>query len=218
MRKTNYNENMYGDIEHEQMESLISALHNNKVLLIEKDLLNTANTKLSAADFPLKFHPMELVFHRGRVCIAGMDAGMKFMSFTVDKNFIFTKTKNIFNRKKFEKTYTEFFKKMYGISSPINEKLYHIKIEFTESYGDSFKSFFWHESLQWKKLANGHYMLHLHCSIGRELIGFLAIGLSKVKVHSPAILKNLILKKFQECIDLYQDDKVLNEDESNRGL
>ena len=67
LRNTFYNENMYGPPEHTQMEDLIWALHNNKAITIDREIINTANIKISEKDFPLKMLPMELIFHRGRV-------------------------------------------------------------------------------------------------------------------------------------------------------
>jgi hypothetical protein len=136
----------------------------------------------------------------------------------LEKSLQFSVTAEKFNRKKYEVAYHVYMKKLYGISAPINDKIYKIKIEFTESYGNSFKNFFWHESQRWEQLANGNYMLHFHCSIGRELIGFLALGLSKVKVHSPVILKNILIKKLQESIDVYKTNAPLDEEIANKGL
>lgn len=107
--------------------------------------------------------------------------------------------------------YKNHFASLYGISNSINDKVYNIKIEFTSCYGDSYKSFYWHHSQRWEKLKNGNYMLHLQCSIGRELIGFIAIGLDKVKVHQPKILKDLVLEKFYATVSIYSKNLEIDE-------
>lgn len=49
MRRTNYMENMYGEIEHREIEDLIWALQNKRTIIIENDTLNTANLHLPNA-------------------------------------------------------------------------------------------------------------------------------------------------------------------------
>lgn len=54
-------------------------------------------------------------------------------------------------------------------------------------------------------------MFEVHCLINRELIGWLANGLDKLKVHQPQILQELLPKKFQQTIDFYQQNLTPNE-------
>ncbi len=203
LRKTNYNENMYGQAEHAQLEDLIWALQNNKAIIIENEILNTADIKISQKDFPLLMFPMELVFHRGRVHIAGVTKEKQFLIFAIDKLFHFTLTNETYNRKNFLIDYKVHFNNLFGISDAVNKKIFKIKIEFEENYGESYKNFYWHKTQQWKKLPNGNFMLHLHCSLGRELLGFLANGLNLVKVHQPKSLKDMLIKKLQETLAVY---------------
>ncbi len=203
LRKTNYNENMYGQAEHAQLEDLIWTLHNNKAIIIMDEILNTADLKITKSDFPLIMYPMELVFHRGRVHVAGFTKTKQFLIFSIDKQLHFSLTNESFNRKKYVVEYKEHFEKLYGISDPVNEKVYNIKLEFDENYGESYKSFYWHHTQRWEKLSNGNYLLHMQSTIGRELIGFVAIGLDLVKVRQPKILKDLVIKKLQDTLAVY---------------
>lgn len=204
LRKTNYNENMYGQVEHKKMEDLIWALHNNKAIIIEHDILNTADLKITTDDFPLKIFPMELVFHRGRVHISGITKAKQFLIFAIDIQLQFALTNESYNRKKYFSSYQDQFKVLYGISAAFNNKVYNIKLEFDENYGDSFKSFYWHPSQRWEKLPSGNYMLHLKCSISRELLGFIVSGLDLVQVHQPKYLKDLIIKKLRDNLAVYK--------------
>lgn len=218
LRRTNYNENMYGEIEHRQIEDLIWALHNKRVIVIEEEILNCANIHLPDNPFPLSMYPLELVFHRGRVHIAGLSvANSQFLLFAIDKGFRFSLTNQSFSRKTFLPAYNKAFDRIFGISDPPSKKAYYIQIEFTKGYGESWMSHFWHHSQQWKPLKNGNYMLHLHCSIGRELIGFLAYGLDKVKVHQPKVLKDLLFKKLKASVAVYEKEVTIREEDSNEG-
>ena len=217
LQKSNYNENMYGLIEHQQMEDLIWALHNSKKIIVEKDFINTSNINVAENDFPITIAPIELIFTRGRVCIGGISNDGKVFFFTIDKQLQFKLTNEKFSRKKLYPSYKKYCDTLYSYSTPIGNKVHNIKIEFTDSYGESMRSFFWHNSAIWTLLKNGNYVLSLKCTISRDLVGFVAIGLNKVKVHQPQVLKNLVLKKLQDTISLYLDDLEVDEKVGNEG-
>jgi hypothetical protein len=218
MRKTNYYENMYGSQEHEEIEELIWALHNKRVIIIEKDLINSANLDIANDSFPIDMYPVELIFHRGRIHLAGFSKAKEFLIFAVDKDFHFKLTNEIFNRKKLLIAYKNHFAKLFGISKSVDDKIYNIKLEFTKSYAEATKSFYWHESQKWEKLKNGNYLLSLKCSVGRELVGFIALGLAMIKVHQPKILKDLVVRKLKDTIDLYEKNVKMDGERANEGL
>jgi hypothetical protein len=218
LRKTNYKNNLFGTEEQDQIEDLIWALHNKRIIIIEQDLINNNNVPISNELFPLRMYPMELIFHRGRINLAGFNKTNQLLVYAIDKQFQYTLTNETFNRKKLLPLYKDEFEKLFGLSLPNNQKVYQIKIEFTKGFAQSFKSYYWHSSQQWTQLKNGNYMLNLHCSIGRELVGFITHGLSMVKVHQPKILKELVLKKLKETVDIYEQKLDLDEDKANKGL
>lgn len=217
LRRTNFNENLYGAIEHQQIEDLIWALHNKRAILVESITINPANIHLGEQPFPLKMFPLELLFHRGRVYITGVAAASgQLLIFAIDASFRYSLTNELFNRKKYEQAYFRKTQTLFGFSEPADEKVYHVKIEFTRGFALSWMNFFWHHTQEWKELKNGNYMLHLRCSIGRELIGFLAHGLDKVKVHQPRVLRDLFVKKLQRAAAIHTEDLPIDEEEANK--
>lgn len=200
LRATDYKQNRYGIAEHRLTEDLIWALHNSRCIIIEDTLINPANNKLVPNAFPLLMYPLELIFHRGRIHIAGVSKERKVLCFTIDKHFKFSLTNDSFKREKYISEYKESFSKRFGISEPANDKVYNIKLEFSEDYAESMKTFHWHHTAKWVRLKNGNYMMQLRCTIGRELVGFIAVGLDKIKVHQPKVLKDLVVKKFQQTL------------------
>ena len=58
-------------------------------------------------------------------------------------------------------------------------------------------------------------MLELHCSIGRELIGQVSLGLDKIKIHQPKILRDFILNKMALTIAIHKKDLMINEEKAN---
>ncbi|RYX99790.1 hypothetical protein EON78_02655 [bacterium] len=59
-------------------------------------------------------------------------------------------------------------------------------------------------------------MLELKTTIGRELVGFIAIGLDKIKVHQPKILKDLMIKKYNQSKTILELDLPILEEEANK--
>ena len=216
LRKTNYNENILGNVEQQQIEDMIWALHNHRIVIIEKDDINPTNIHSIESIFPLTLYPLELVFHRGRVHIAGLSTSNKLMIFAIDKELVFKLTNDRFNRKKLLNIYKKQFEVLFGITEPINDKIYTIKLEFTNAYARVIKSFHWHHSEKWSLLKNGNYMLELNTTIGRELVGFIAIGLDKIKVHQPKVLKDLMIKKLKQTVHILEKDLSITEEEANK--
>lgn len=215
-KRTNYFGHIYGEIEHQQLEEYIWALHNKRSLVIESIGINPANIHLPPNPFPLTVYPMHLVLHYGRLYISGLTTEGKLVNFAVDKDTRFHLTNKTFNRQKLEATYNQQMQTVFGISDPMDPQVYDIKIEFTEKYAQSWQRYFWHASQRWELLPNGNCMLHLRCSIGRELFGFLGYGLDKVKVHQPKVLKDLYERKLQETLAIYQHNLPIDEEEANK--
>ena len=215
-KRTNYFGHIYGEIEHQQLEEYIWALHNKRTLEIESIGINPANIHLPPNPFPLTVYPMYLVLHYGRLYISGFTTQGKLVNFAVDKDTQFHLTNKTFNRQKLEATYEKQMETVFGISDPMDAKVYDIKIEFTSGYARSWQRYFWHASQRWETLQNGNCMLHLRCSIGREVFGFLAYGLDKVKVHQPQLLKDLFQKKLQQTLAIYQHNLPIDELDANK--
>lgn len=216
LKKTNYWEVFYGKQEHKYLEDLIWALQNKRIIIILSDESNSSNIEPMAYSLPLRLMPIEMLFHQGQVYIAGVaNLTTKLLIYRVDQPFEFELTNESFNRSKVLKSYKEQLDSRFGIAEPITDKVYHIKIEFAEGYGLAIKNNFLHHSAVWTELKNGNYLLKMQCCLTRELIGFLGFGLDKVKVHQPKALRDLVVKKFSDTIELYGGNEV-NEETANK--
>ena len=216
LRKTNFYDNFYNIAEQQQIEILIWSLQNKRKLLIQHIEVNPSNVRLHQSQIPIVLLPLELLFHRGRIHIAGIqDGSCKLLIFAVDRSSQFELTNEIFNRPKLLKDYKAQMEERFGISEPKGNKVYHIKIEVTKAYAESMMNFFWHSTQTWKQLKNGNYILSMKCSIGRELIGWLAQGLDKVKVYQPKALQSLLIKKLNQTLHNYSHTLPLSEEIAN---
>lgn len=209
LKRTNYKNILYGETEHQFLEDLIWALHHKRVIQILSNDVNASNIDLTEFPYPLKLQPFEMLFHDGQVLIAGVEAATgKLLIYLINDDFSFQLTNEIFDRKRWIKKYNEQRTARFGITEPVGNKVYCIKLEFAEGYGLAMRKNFLHHTAVWKKLKNGNDMLQIKCSITRELIGFLGFSLDKVKVHAPKALKDLVLKKFGDTMRLYEGDDV----------
>jgi hypothetical protein len=215
LRATNFSDNKYGAAEHKQIEDLIWALHNSRCIIIEADAINVSNTKFRESAFPIKMYPLELIFHRGRIVISGATDFKSEVNFTIDIDFKYSLTNQAFKRSKYLKQYKIAMDNNFGLATPINDKLYNIKLEFTDSYALSMQRFILHHTQVWKPQKNGNSMLYLRCGISRELVGFLAAGLDKIKVHQPKILRDFMNKKYAESIMVNNGFLDVNEERAN---
>ena len=208
----------YGYTNNEQIliDEIIWALQNKRTLIINNLYIDSTNVLKKNKDFPIKLYPMELLLHRGRVFMAGINKlTKKVMIISIENNLKITLTNLKFDRKKLETHYNNQIEFRWGVAEPIVNRIYTIKIEFTGSFGDSTKGFFWHKNGTWDKLENNNYLFTAKCFITRELIGWLAYGLDKVKVIQPLILQKLVAKKMQQTIDLYLHNQQPNEKLAN---
>ncbi|MEI6949975.1 WYL domain-containing protein [Paraflavisolibacter sp. H34] len=216
LHRTNYFQHIYDEAEHRQVEEYIWALHNKRTIVIEALAINPANIHLPPDPFPLPIHPMELVFHLGRAFISGLDEQGRLMLFAVDRGTKFLLTNKTFNRKNLLPDYEKQKQVVFGISDPKDGTMHRIQIEFTANYAQSWMRYYWHASQKWEPLPNGNYMLHLHCTIGRELVGFLAYGLDRIRVHEPELLREMLVEKYRRCLAVHHGELELNEEEADK--
>lgn len=209
LNRSNFHESIYGAEEHSKIEDLLWAVQNKRLILVEADVLNAAQINLSPEDFPVSMLPLELLFHRGRVYVCGLQENQaKYLAFAVDKGLQYKLTNNGFDHKKHWPVYQKIFDKVFGITQPFEDKPYKIKVEYQNRTGENLKSYFLHPSQKWKKLANGNYMLEMKCGIGSELLGFLAESFDRVVVHQPEVLKDLLVSELLKAVSGYRKEPV----------
>lgn len=209
LNRSNFHESLYGEEEHNKIEDLLWAVQNKRTIVVEEEVLNAAHITLESNDFPLTMLPLELLFHRGRVYVCGLEDGKaKYMAFAVDKGLKFRLTNDGFDHKKNWAVYQKIFDKVFGITQPFEDKYYNIKLEYRARDGENLKTYFLHPSQKWKKLRNGNHMLQLKCGIGPELLGFLSESFDRVVVHQPEVLKDLLVSEMLKAVSVYKKEPV----------
>lgn len=99
-------------------------------------------------------------------------------------------------------------KNRFGVTKNYDDKIYNIKLRFSENTGVYARKFFWHETQKFEKVGINIDMT-MTCGINRELVGWIFQWMSNVIIVEPAELKqkyNEVLNK----INKVKDDKIVH--------
>jgi predicted DNA-binding transcriptional regulator YafY len=98
----------------------------------------------------------------------------------------------------------EELKHRFGVSKNIDDKIYTIKLQFSESTGNFVQKLFWHPTQKITKHKK-NFILEMECGINRELVGWIFQWMHNIKILEPP-----------ELIDIYQ--QTLKEIEANKNV
>ena len=185
------------------IEELIWAIQNKRKIIISEMLFDASQGKTSL-EIGETVLPLSLKLHRGVLqlcCYIERLQTIFILSF--DTLIRFNISCEYFNPKKYKKLLENYFDVHFGITQNMDDKVYHVELEFTQITGLFVKQFFWHGSQKWTILKNGHHLLKINCGINRELAGWIFQWMSNVQVRKPKLLKDMIIAKHQECLGMY---------------
>ncbi|MEC5157290.1 helix-turn-helix transcriptional regulator [Chryseobacterium sp. MP_3.2] len=160
--------------------------------------------------FPQIFYPVQILYHRGVVHVSGfLQDDSQLIVLGLDQIEQYKLTNDLFENKDYVNQVEVALSKRFGITQNINDEVYDIEIILGERTGRFVTKLFWHESQHFKKLEDGNFLMTMKCGINRELIGWIFQWMSNAKVLKPDLLKELILEKYNEMIQIYDVDKSL---------
>lgn len=167
---------------------------------------------------PFILLPLQIMYHRGVVHLAGfIKDSQKFVIIALEQIKEYHLTNNMFDSNSLLKKMDENVEKRFGITENLSDEIFNIEIEFSALTGTFIKNLFWHSTQNFKILENGNLLLSMTCGINRELVGWIFQWLSNAKVIKPEMLKNMVIAKHQELLDMYKEDKVLVSNNSFRN-
>ena len=167
--------------------------------------------------FPCTILPLQIMYHRGVVHLVGfIKYNHKFVIVGLEQIKNYSLTNNVFDRNILLQQMDENLRRRFGVTENMSEDVYDIEIEFSNKTGTFIKNLFWHSTQTFKTLESGNLLFSMTCGINRELVGWIFQWMSNAKVIKPERLKNIVIAKHQEVIDLYKEDKVLISNNSFR--
>lgn len=160
--------------------------------------------------FPQLFLPIQILYHRGVVHVSGfLKESNPLLILGLEQILEYKLTNDPFDNSNHLQLLETELSKRFGITQNINKEVYEIELEFSARTGTFVKNQFWDETQRFERLENGNFLMHLNCGINRELIGWIFQWMSNVKVIKPTILKELVLEKHREIVQIYEEDVVL---------
>ena len=164
----------------------------------------------SSIEYPIRFLPLQLLYHRGVVHVAGMlKDENKVLIFALEQLKKYKLTNNMFESASLLHLLENEMQTRFGITQNRDEHIYDIEIEFSKITGKYIKKQFWHSSQQFEILPNGNLILKLTCGINRELVGWIFQWMSNAKVRKPQVLKECVTEKLQEVLHTYKAEETL---------
>ena len=207
--RSNFYEAQYDPMYDEKIDTIVWAISNYKKIWI-KDLEGDATSISKKNKTKFLFKAVKLIYHRGNHFVAGFTSSDDtFIILDISKITSLEMTDRSFLHKElFEKTEKE-LNNRFGVTQNMDDKTYDIILEISSITGDFIKQYHWHPSQEFLKLSNGNWQLKLHCGINRELIGWIFMWMTNIKIRKPILLKNLFIKQIDEMKVLNANDKTL---------
>ena len=199
------------------VEDVLWAIRNHRVLhQVEAHYDITAIS--SSVTFPLHLLPIKLIYHRGMVHIGGYEKESGRLLILALSQITSYQLSNIsFKLAPLLIKFEEDMQKRFGITDNINGEVYDIRLEFSEMLGNFVKCERWHPTQQFSQLDNGNFIMTMRCGINRELVGWIFMWMTNVRVLEPPILRDMILAKYREVLDDYETGKPLVSNNSFRA-
>jgi hypothetical protein len=207
--RSGFFEALYDENFNQTLDDLIWSISNNKIIAIS-EIFGDATSSKDKMKYPLLFKPIKLIFHRGDYVVAGFDKSKdQFMTINVSKIKQYELTKTSFPKKKLLELGNIELHNRFGITNNINRKTYIIKLEFSSFTGEFISHYHWHESQKFYQIENGNWILQMECGINRELIGWLFMWMSNVRILAPLTLKQVFLDQLKNINDIYKVESNL---------
>ena len=193
--RTNFFEALYDEKFNQKIDDVIWSIANEKLLIIN-EVYGDATSSAHLFKLPLIFRALQIIYHRGDYVVAGYEKnGKELIVINISSILKYEITTDSFYSKKILAECIIEMSKRFGVTTNIDKNIYKIKLQFSSVTGNFISNYFWHESQKFYKIENDNWILELHCGINRELVGWLFLWMSNVKVISPLKLKKMYLNQ-----------------------
>jgi predicted DNA-binding transcriptional regulator YafY len=195
--------------EHKLLEDCIWAIQNQRKLILNEILYDHSSLSASTL-FPMHFLPLLILYRRGCIHLCGLiESSKKLVILALEQIFEYETTNEMFDASLWIECMEEQLNNRFGITENIDNNLYDVEIEFSELTGNFVKTHYWHHSQRFQQIANGNWLMKMHCGINRELVGWIFQWMSNAKVVKPLLLEKMVRDKLNDTLQLYISEKKL---------
>ena len=207
---TNFYEFPYSDTYNKILEDCIWSIQNERKIYIEN--IQFDYTSISpAVKFPVKLQPLQLIYHRGAIHLAGiLSSSKKVIVLALEQINGYNLTNEHFKGSKLWPVFLKQMNNRFGITENMNTKIYNVKLEFSKVTGSFVKNHYWHNSQKITQLNDGNYLVELTCGINRELVGWIFQWMNNCKVIKPLFLKKIVQFEIDQMKEIYKNPRKLN--------
>ena len=210
-----YEGSVFGDY-HKILDDCIWSIQNKREMQLI-DVSYDYTSISSHVEFPQIFLPVQILYHRGVVHVSGfLKENNQLLILGLEQIQKYKLTNDLFENGNFVQILQMELSKRFGITQNIDNKIYDIEIEFTERTGNFVSKQFWNTTQEFERLENNNFIMKMHCGINRELIGWIFQWMSNAKVIKPEILKDMVVNKYSEMVQLYEEDAAMVSNNSFR--
>lgn len=208
IHKTNFYELKYDDDFIKNILPIYKAIYNEKYIQVKELKFDATGENSELKKLNLQLKPIKIIFHRGDFFLF-CSYKKRYKIFEIGQLKEVVVLQKGFNLKKESIAFESEIEKRFGVSNNKDEKIYDIKLEFSEATGNYISKMSWHESQKMIQLANKNYQMTMRCGINRELGGWIFQWMNNVKIIEPP-----------ELIALYQDivNKINANNQKNAKL
>jgi predicted DNA-binding transcriptional regulator YafY len=207
--RTDYFDARYSERHHLILEELISAVQNHRKIRVDE---YNWDIRMMPEGFGtgMLVLPLKLLFHFGIMNTCVYIEDLQKIAVLPLSDFIKISVVNeTFNPGPFQGHLTDYLDNTFGVLPNIDDKVYDIEIEFAGNTGQYVRLMNWHNSQRFSDGENNNIIMHLHCGINRELVGFITFFNYNARIRRPARLKNIVIDKLRKTLSNYERDQAL---------
>ena len=201
-------EKKYSEKSHLIFKDLLWCIVNRKKILINQITLDTASNSQDKNQ-NINFKPLKLIYHKGSIFIGGISEKKKVLLFDLEQLDDYKHLNSIYKNQAALIDYFDYeISKRFGISENKDNEIYNIEIEISKETGNYIRNFKWHHTQSFRKTADG-FILNLKCGINIELVTWILMWLTDVRIIKPNKLKELYIRQLISCTELYSSNKAI---------
>jgi predicted DNA-binding transcriptional regulator YafY len=196
--KTNFHELRNDKTFISNILKVYQSIYEEKYIQVKEVNFDATNENPDLKSNKLVLMPIKIIFHRGDYYLFSKHKD-SYKIFEIGQLKDVTILEKGFNLNKYSNDLAIELKNRFGVTNNMDDKIYPIKLQFSESTGNYIQKFFWHPTQRITKHKK-NFILEMECGISRELVGWIFQWMNNVKILEPKILADIYKETLHRII------------------
>lgn len=196
--KTNFHELHYDKVFISNILKVYKSIYEEKYIEVKEVNFDATNENPDLKSNKLVLVPIKIIFHRGDFYLFSKHKNA-YKIFEIGQLNEVTILAKGFNLKNHAGQLEIELKNRFGVTNNMDDKIYPIKLQFSESTGNYIQKLFWHPTQKITKHKK-NFILEMECGISRELVGWIFQWMNNVKILEPKILADIYKETLHRII------------------